>query len=75
VIGLAHVRARRPAEAPPHLEESLRLARELKAEFEVALTLRAMAAVGWEGADRLRRESDAILERLGVVRVPGVPLP
>ncbi len=75
VIGLAHVQARRPGEAPPHLEESLRLARELKAEFEVALTLRAMAAVGWEGADGLRLESDAILERLGVVRVPGVPLP
>ena len=75
MIGLAYVQARRPADASPHLEESLRLARELKAEFEVALTLRAMAAVGRDGADDLRAESDAILERLGVVSVPRVPLP
>jgi class 3 adenylate cyclase/tetratricopeptide (TPR) repeat protein len=75
VIGLAHVQAHRPADAPPHLEESLRIARELKAEFEVALTLSAMATVGWEDAELLQAESDAILERLGVVLVPSVPLP
>lgn len=34
---------------------------------------RALAAVG--GDDRLRAESDAVLERLGVVSVPRVPLP
>ncbi len=74
-IGYALCQARRPAEARPHLEASLRLARDLHAEFEVALTLRAMAAVGWEDGAALRAESDAILERLGVVRVPAVPLP
>lgn len=41
----------------------------------MALTLRAMAAVGFEGTETLRAESDAILERLGVVSVPKVPLP
>ena len=74
-VGYALCQARRRDEATPHLEESLRLAREQKAEFEIALTLRAMAAVGFDDADALRGESDAILERLGVVSVPKVPLP
>ena len=74
-IGYALCQGRRRDEATPHLEEGLLLAREQKAEFEVALTLRAMASVGWDGADGLRTESDAILERLGVVSVPAVPLP
>jgi class 3 adenylate cyclase/tetratricopeptide (TPR) repeat protein len=74
-IGYALCQARRRVEATPHFEESLRIARALRAEFEIALTLRAMAAVGWEGAEGLRAESDAILERLGVVSVPRVPLP
>ena len=74
-VGYALCQGRRREEATPHFEESLRLARERKAEFEVALTLRAMAAVGFEGAETLRVESDAILERLGVVSVPKVPLP
>lgn len=73
--GYALCQSRRRDEALPHFEESLRLAREQKAEFEVALTLRAMASVGWDDADTLRQESDAILERLGVVSVPKVPLP
>ncbi len=74
-IGYALCQARRPEEATPHFEESLRIARDLRAEFEVALTLRAMAAVGADGSGALRAESDAILERLGVVSVPRVPLP
>ena len=74
-VGYALCQGRRREEATPHFEESLRLARERKAEFEVALSLRAMAAVGFEGAETLRVESDAILERLGVVSVPKVPLP
>ena len=74
-IGYALCQGRRRDEATPHFEESLRLAREQKAEFEVALTLRAMASVGWDGAESLREESEAILERLGVVSVPHVPLP
>ncbi len=75
ILGLALCQARRPDEAPPHLEESLRLARDQKSEFEVALTLRAMADVKLGDAATHRSESDAILERLGVVSVPRVPLP
>ena len=74
-IGYALCQARRPDEATAHFADSLRLAGEQKAEFEVALTLRAMAAVRSAGADSLREESDAILARLGVVSVPKVPLP
>ena len=43
-IGFALHQARRPDEARPHFEESLAIARKLKVEYEVALTLRAMAA-------------------------------
>ena len=74
-IGYALCQGRRHDEATPHFEQSLELARRQRAEFEAALTLRAMAAVGWDGADGLREESNAILERLGVVSVPHVPLP
>ena len=41
----------------------------------VALTLRAMAATRGPPGEHLGRQSDAILERLGVVFVPPVPLP
>jgi tetratricopeptide (TPR) repeat protein len=74
-IGYALHQARRPEEARPHFEESLRIARELKAEYELALTLRAMAATHYPSDDDFAAESDAILERLGVVSVPSVPLP
>ena len=67
--------ARLPDEARPHFEESLRIARDLDVDFEIALTLRAMAETRFPEADALRAESDAILERLGVVSVPKVPLP
>jgi tetratricopeptide (TPR) repeat protein len=75
LLAYALCQARLPDEARPHFEESLRIARELNVEFEVALTLRAMADVRLPDADTLRSESDAILERLGVVSVPKVPLP
>jgi tetratricopeptide (TPR) repeat protein len=67
--------ARLPGEAGPHFEESLRIARELDAEFEVALTLRAMADTRFPDADVMRAESEGILSRLGVVSLPRVPLP
>src|SRR5262249_42688010 len=65
-IGYALHQARRPDEARPHFDESLRIAREQKAEYEVALTLRALAATGASDGDP-RAESEAILERLHVV--------
>jgi tetratricopeptide (TPR) repeat protein len=74
-IGYAHHQARRPEEARPHFEESLRIARELKVQYEVALTLRAMAATRYPTTDDLAAESGEILERLSVVSLPSVPLP
>ncbi len=74
-IGYALHQARRPEEARPHFDASLRIARELKVKYEVALTLRAMAATGYPSADDLAAESDEILEQLDVVSLPTVPLP
>jgi len=59
------------AEARPHFETSLEAARSANAEYEVALTLRAVAETS--GADDGR--SAEILRRLGVVSTPPVPLP
>jgi tetratricopeptide (TPR) repeat protein len=74
LLALAAVQARRPADAPPHFERSLRIARELHAEYEVARTLRALQACGLAGRGEAE-EADSILERLGVVALPLVPLP
>jgi predicted ATPase/class 3 adenylate cyclase len=71
VLGLAAVQARRPEDAPAHFEESLRVARDLGAQYEVARTLRARADTGL-GTDE---DALAIFDRLGVVRLPAVPLP
>jgi tetratricopeptide (TPR) repeat protein len=62
-------------EARPHFEESVRIARELKVQYEVALTLHAMVATRYPSDDDLAAESFEILERLGVVSLPTVPLP
>ncbi len=75
VTGLALAQKGDREAAMHHLSESLRLAREVNAEFEVGLALQALAAVGHEDAAALRSESDAILERLGCVAVPEIPLP
>jgi class 3 adenylate cyclase/tetratricopeptide (TPR) repeat protein len=74
-IGYALHQARRPDEGRPHFEESLRIARELKVPYEVALTLSAISATRYPSDQNLAAESEAILKRLGVVSVPAVPLP
>ena len=74
-IGLALHQARRPDDGTEHLFESLRIARELRAVYEEALTLRALADTRASDAEALRAESEAILARLGVVSLPKVPLP
>jgi tetratricopeptide (TPR) repeat protein len=74
-IGYAHHQARQPEEGRPHFEASLRIARELKVQYEVALTLRAMAATNYPSDEDLGAQSDEILERLGVISLPSVPLP
>jgi predicted ATPase len=72
--GYALVQARRAGEAGPHLQRSLELAVELDADYEVGLTLEALARTRLGDADAEAR-GKAILERLGVISTPRVPLP
>ena len=58
-------------EARPHFERSLEAAKAAGAEYEVALTLRAIAETS--GVDDGR--ATEIMNRLGVVSTPPVPLP
>jgi class 3 adenylate cyclase/tetratricopeptide (TPR) repeat protein len=58
-------------QAKPHFERSLEAAEASGAEYEVALTLRAIAETS--GVDDGR--ATEILDRLGVVSTPSVPLP
>ncbi len=74
-IGLALHQARRPDEGRPHLFESLRIARDLRAVYEEALTLRALADTGAPDGEAQRAASEEILAHLGVVAIPKVPLP
>jgi tetratricopeptide (TPR) repeat protein len=75
VIGYALHQGRRADEARPHLLASLELARELDAEYEAALTLKAIADTRCPYDGDAAAESRAILGRLGVVAVPSPPLP
>ncbi len=77
VRGTALALTGKEAAAREALEESLRVARARKADFDVALTLRARAQVfgGDEGAAEDEEASRAILERLGVVFVRDAPAP
>lgn len=74
LLGYALVQARRPEEARPRFERSVDLAREREADYELALTLEALARTGL-GDSGAETESKAILERLGVLSTPRVPLP
>jgi tetratricopeptide (TPR) repeat protein len=78
--GYATMQAREPRRARPPLERSLEEARRIRADYEVALTLEALSEleerVGSRSrADEYRQESNEILDRLGVVYTPRVPLP
>jgi tetratricopeptide (TPR) repeat protein len=72
--GYVLVQARRAGEAGPRFEQSLELARALGADYEVALTLEALGRTRL-GDPKAEAESRAILERLGVLSTPLVPLP
>jgi hypothetical protein len=72
--GYALVQARRAEEAGPRFERSLQLARELGADYELALTLEALDRTGVSDSEAAS-ERDAIYERLGVVNTALVPLP
>jgi class 3 adenylate cyclase/tetratricopeptide (TPR) repeat protein len=76
LLGYAAVQARRPEEeSAPHFARSLEQARALGAEYEAALTLKAIAETDSSGAPEARAESARILASLGVVSTPSVPLP
>ena len=72
--GYALAQARRAQEAGTHLHRSLELAVGIDADYEVALTLQALARTRLRGP-KAEEESQAILERLGVLSTPLVPLP
>jgi class 3 adenylate cyclase/tetratricopeptide (TPR) repeat protein len=72
LAGYAVVQSRAPfAKAKPHFDASAEAARAADAPYELALTLRAIAETGGDDG----AEAAAILERLGVVSTPSVPLP
>jgi hypothetical protein len=73
LVGYALHQSRKPDEARPHFEESLRIARAAGARFEIALTLRALANTA--GDEQARAEMEELLASLGVVSLPYVPLP
>jgi len=76
--GLALLQAGRPSEAGTPLVASLQAARLVNGQFEVALTLLALASLSRTlGKDfhPTLIESRALLEQLGVVRTPRIPWP
>ena len=74
VRGVALARAGDHQGAAEALNQSLEAARLNQVDYEVALTLRVMAALGLHAGGRnprdLAQESDRILDALGVVWVP-----
>ena len=74
LLAVAAVQARSRDHAPPHFAESLRVARELGADYEIARTIQMKALTGFATDDELA-EAEAIMERLGVRTLPAVPLP
>ncbi len=72
LIGYALVQWRRPGDATEHFESSLTAARSGRLEYDLALTLKALDEVGQGSGEPTSRE---ILDRLGVVATPSVPLP
>ncbi len=67
-----------PAAAEASVRESLAAARELGAEHEVAFAVDAllrMALTDGRPAEEMRHERDELVDRLGIVATPEVPLP
>jgi class 3 adenylate cyclase/tetratricopeptide (TPR) repeat protein len=72
-LGYALVQARRKEDASQHFARSVELARSAHLDYELGLTLKAIADTG--GDAEAAAESEQLLERLGVVWVPSPPLP
>ena len=77
VAGYAYSLRDDPDRASVHLQESLRVARSSGSGYEIGLTLRAIADIerrqGGDGSAEAE-ESTRLLDALGVVKVPEVPL-
>lgn len=76
VKGWSLMQAGRLEDAGRAFEESLEAARSRQADFEISLSLHAKAALARSTGTRdedAERESRSLFERLGVVRVPGIP--
>ena len=73
----AHHRPPRSSAAIDWAASSMSTTRRMKPSLRTlhALTLRAVSATGYPADADLALESDEILERLGVVSLPAVPLP
>jgi class 3 adenylate cyclase/predicted ATPase len=74
LLAVTAVQGRRREDAPAHFEESLRIGREYGADYEVGRTLQAKVLTGFASEEELA-EAEAIMERLGVVSLPEMPLP
>lgn len=78
VRAYALMQAGQAADSREPLEKSLAAARARQADYEIALTLRALTefarVTGGPTDTEAEQESTAILDRLGVVTVPEVPL-
>jgi predicted ATPase len=75
LLAYAIYQAREPERARPHFEASLRIARDVSAGYEAALTLKAIADTGTSHDGDPEAEYREIFSRLGVVSVPSPPLP
>ena len=78
VRGSALLQLGRLEEARVTLETAVAEARQRNASYELALALDSLATLAsltGEEAEELESERDAILDRLGVVSIPEIPLP
>ncbi|MFN2471170.1 MAG: tetratricopeptide repeat protein [Gaiellaceae bacterium] len=77
LAGYAVVQSRQPLDAAcARFDASLAVGRELGAQYEVALTLRALADTKcMDDPEAARRESEELLEQLGVASLATPPLP
>jgi class 3 adenylate cyclase/tetratricopeptide (TPR) repeat protein len=68
LLGVAHLRSGDSESATWHLEEALRIATEMEAGYEMALTLEDLAGLGGPEAAERRAQAEKLVARLGIVR-------
>ena len=73
-MGYARAQAGLTEEARASFEESLATAQTTEAEYEQALAHQALAAIG-EDVERNSARAQSLLDQLGVVSLPPIPLP